>query len=241
MFRPTYSIRSLVAVTCIVAIAVAFAAKVGLAVAVHSLGWAMLWTVVLWLIAFANPETRGRIRFIWFLLVVVAAVTVSGQLAIVTQSVDDAELRLPPPKTETETYQAFVFVGTVGGLLCGILAGLGCLPPIGMPSQDSEFVGVVPQLNRFSKRLTLARSCILAALMTFVGIGAGAVVALLCWGIGDVHPADKWFLLDVYGKLGAMIGFAGGCMWCGTLAARQFWYRSPRAGEASPTACGKTD
>ena len=241
MFSPRYSIRSLMAITMIVAVALTFAAKVGPGLAANSLSWATFWTVVLWLIGFANPEIRGRIQFIWLWLVVVAVVSMSGLLAIVTESLDVARLRLPPLNTETEIFQAFVFVGTVCGLLFGTLAGLCCIQPIGIASNHGEFTRVFPQTSQFSKRLTLARSCILIALMTFVGIAMGEAVTLLIWVIEDVHPDDKWVLLEVYGKVGAMGGFIGGCVWCGTLAIRQIWHCSHRAGKTSPTAGEQAD
>ena len=222
MFSPRYSIGSLVAVTTIAAIAVAYA-KVGLGLAAHGLTWATFWTVVLWLIVYANPETRGRIRFIWLLLVVVTAVTLSGLLAI---------------NSDTETYQAFVFAGTVGGLLFGTLAGLCAIRPIGVPSNNSECTRVFLPISRFIERLTFARSCALVASMTFVGIAVGAAITLLFWVINDVHPADRWVLLEVYGKIGAMIGFAGGWAWCGTLAARQFWHSTHLPSEGSPLRFG---
>jgi hypothetical protein len=220
-FRPRYSIQSLMAVSSVVAIVLAFAVKMGFGLAANDFLWATLWTAVLWLIAFANPETRGRIQFIWLLLAVISIVAVSGLLAIATQPIDVARLRLPPRNTETETFQSFVFVGTACGLLIGSLAGLCCIRPIGVAPADTTSQRLFWQISQFPDKITFARSCILATFMTFIGIGVGVVVTAFFWLFDDVHPADKWVLLDVYGKIGGMGGFVGGWGWCGMLAMRQ--------------------
>ena len=121
-----FSLRSLFAVTALVALASGFAQQVGIMNAAKCGAGPTILAVGLWLMASVPSETRGRIRMIPVVVGAIAGVSLAGLFSILLCSLNAAAVGAPGARRfdhpDTDIVGTWTLIGSVLGLVSTLLS-----------------------------------------------------------------------------------------------------------------------